>query len=121
MELYAHTPLMSIYWLPDVHAGYGIWIGMPRLEPTQEALAAAERLLVEKRSTRWISNTEEYIADWLQRMGRMKLLRAWADIPPKSATARLAVKNLGTGSMRNAITFAQFPSLAAAKLWIASK
>jgi hypothetical protein len=131
VELYAKTSLIAIYWLEDIRTGYGIWTGMPRLDTAKEALALAEELINQKRSYRWISNTEgalvappeafECIAAWLQRMGRAKTLRAWADIPPKSATARLAVKNLGVESQLHSIIFAQFAGLAEAKLWIAAK
>lgn len=131
MDLYAKTPLIAIYWLVDVRSGYGIWTGLPRLDTTKEALSLVEELINQKRAHRWISNTEdalvaapetlECIGSWLQRMGRTKTLRAWADIPPKSATARLAVKNLGVESQLHSITFAQFAGLAEAKLWIASK
>lgn len=131
MELYAQTPLVSVYWIPDIQAGYTIWVGMPRLETMKEALAIVEKLMLEKRAARLISNTEDAIvaadevqqcnAEWFQRMGRMKVLRAWADIPPKSPTARLVLRSLGAGSTRNAIAFAQFPSLLDAKLWIISK
>lgn len=131
MDLYAKTPLIAIYWLEDIRTGYGVWTGMPRLDTAKEALSLAEELILQKRSHRWISNTEdalvaapetfEYIAAWLQRMGRTKVLRAWADIPPKSPSAKLAVKNLGVESQLHSITFAQFAGLAEARLWIAAK
>lgn len=131
MDLYAKTPLIAIYWLEDIRTGYGVWTGLPRIDTVKEALSLSEELINQKRSHRWISNTEdavvgapetlEYIAAWLQRMGRTRTLRAWADIPPKSATARLAVKNLGVESQLHAITFAQFAGLAEARLWIAAK
>lgn len=131
MELYAKTPLITLYWLPDVQVGYTIWVGMPRLEATEEGLAKTEELLREKRTRRVIANLEDIvitpadarqrIADWLQRMGRLKVLHAWAAIPPKSATARLALRSLGEASTINSIVFAQFPTFEEALSWIVTK
>lgn len=131
MELYAKTPLVTLYWLPDVQVVYAIWVGMPRREATEEALAKTEELLREKRTQRVISNLEDVviappdamqrISDWIQRMGRMKVLHAWAAIPPKSATARLAVRNLGEASTTSSVAFAQLPTLEEALSWIVTK
>lgn len=131
MELYAKTPLVTLYWLPDVQVGYTVWVGMPRLEATEEALAKTEDLLREKRTRRVITNLEDIViapedarqrlGDWIQRMGRLKLLHAWAAIPPKSATARLVVRSLGEAATITSVAFAQLPTFEEALSWIVTK
>ena len=131
MDLLFKSPLISIYWLDDIHTGYGVWTGLPRPDTAKEGLDKCEEILLTLRTHKWISNTEdalvssaetqEIIARWLERMGRTRRLHVWADIPPKSATARLVVKNLGVESTLHSILFAQFPTLEDAKAWIRTK
>ncbi|HEU4413028.1 MAG TPA: hypothetical protein VFS43_47740 [Polyangiaceae bacterium] len=130
-EPYADTDLIKVYWLPGERAGYGVWRGLPTPSATREALELAEGLLRERGSARWVSNTEEalvsppetqaVIVSWLQQMRWRYGLRAWADVPPASAVARLVVKNLGVESVQCGVHFAQFASLDEARAWVATK
>jgi hypothetical protein len=131
IEPYAETPLVKLYWLPSVSAGYGVLSGPPTLSLMREALARADALLVDRRSSRWVTSTENlviappeveaYIAAWLRAMRDRQGLRAWADVPPHSAVARLLVKRLGAEASAYGLNFAQFPSLAEAVAWVGAQ
>lgn len=131
METVARGAIVTIFWLPDVHAAYGKWSGFPTLSAVQEGLTKAAQTLRRFNSVRWISSTEDAIAapadaqafiiDWLRSMHESKALGYWADIPPRSPTARMVVKHLGVESSMCGVAFAQFETLADAKAWISER
>ncbi|HEU4536270.1 MAG TPA: hypothetical protein VFS00_19230, partial [Polyangiaceae bacterium] len=83
--LQAETSLLTIYWLADVQAGYGVWTGLPNLSAVRDALGLVETLLRSHGAGRWISNTEAilvsppetqtYIVGWLRHMHAERGLR----------------------------------------------
>jgi len=131
MELITEGAIIQIFWLPDACAAYGKWSGFPTLRAVQEGLAKAAQTLRQFKSARWISSTEEVIAapadaqshivDWLRSMHDSKCLGSWADIPPRSPTARMVLKRLGEQSNVHGVAFAQFHTLDEAKAWISKR
>jgi len=128
MQLYGRTDLVAVYYIPEVAAAYAVWTGSVAPEEARAALVLTERMIRERRITRLIMNCEEsrvppaetplIVAAWMGGLLR-RGVRAWANIPPKSAVAALANKPL-TAALDDGVQYAAVPDLAAAKRWLAT-